>query len=71
MSKLCFNYESGEFEEIDRDGYSWTLGEYVTIWDDSPYKRAEEEEEKERQKKEEEEREEEERMRLLYDKDDD
>lgn len=44
MSKWCFNYDSGEYEYIDRDGYSWDRGEYVYNWDDSEYKREEEEE---------------------------
>ena len=48
MSKWCFNYESGEYEYIDRDGFSWDQGEYVYNWDDSEYKREEEEEEKRR-----------------------
>ncbi len=54
MSKWCFNYESREYEDIDKDGYSWTLGKYVNNWDDSEYKR-EKEEEKRRRKEEEEE----------------
>ena len=29
MSKWCYNYDSGEYEDIDKDGYSWTRGEYV------------------------------------------
>lgn len=29
MSKRAYNYDSGEYEDIDRDGYSWTRGEYV------------------------------------------
>lgn len=29
MSKWCFNYESGEYEDIEKDGYSWSRGEYV------------------------------------------
>ena len=37
MSKWCFN------EDIDRDGYSWTTGEYTYNWDDSEYQREEEE----------------------------
>lgn len=28
MSKWAFNYESGEYEDIDKDGFSWTRGEY-------------------------------------------
>ena len=43
MSKWVFNYESGEYEDIDRDGYSWTRGEYTYNWDDSEYRREEEE----------------------------
>lgn len=43
MSKWCFNYDSGEYEDIDKGGYSWTQGEYVYNWDDSEYKREEEE----------------------------
>ena len=53
MSKWCFNYESGEYEDIEKDGYSWTRGEYVCNWDDSEYKR---EEERRREEEEEEER---------------
>ncbi len=50
MSKWCFNYDSGEYEGIDEDGYSWTQGEYANNWDDSEYRR-EEEEEKEGQRR--------------------
>ncbi len=52
MTKWCYNYESGEYECIDRDGYSWDRCEYVYNWDDSEYKREEEnlrKEEKQRQ----------------------
>ena len=45
MSKWCFNYESGEYEEIDRDGFSISQGRYVFNWDDSEFSREEEEEE--------------------------
>ena len=45
MTKWCFNYESGEYEYIDRNGYSWDRGEYVYNWDNSEYKREEEEKE--------------------------
>lgn len=45
MSKYCFNYESGEYEWIDKDGYSIDRGEYVYNWDDREYRREEEEEE--------------------------
>ena len=47
MSKWCFNYETGDYEDIDRDGYSYTSGEYTFNWDDSEYRREEEEEEQE------------------------
>ena len=42
MPKYCLNYESGEYEYIDRDGFSWDRGEYVYNWDDSEYRREEE-----------------------------
>ncbi|SCW80048.1 hypothetical protein SAMN02910400_02494 [Lachnospiraceae bacterium C10] len=37
-------YDSGEYEDIDHDGFSWTRGEYTYNWDDSEYRREEEEE---------------------------
>ena len=49
MSKWCMNYESGEYEYIDADGYSHDRGEYVYNWDDSEYRREEEEEERQRE----------------------
>ncbi len=64
MSKWCYNYDSGEYEDIDEDGYSWTRNEYVLNWDDSEYKREAQEEETRR-------REEEEERRRYYDKDED
>ncbi len=39
--KWCLNYDSGEYEWIDEDGFSWDQGEYVYNWDDSEYKREE------------------------------
>ena len=45
MSKWCFNYESGEYEEIDRDGFSISQGRHVFNWDDSEFRRVEKEEE--------------------------
>lgn len=51
MSKWCFNYESGEYEYIERDGFSIDQGEYVYNWDDSEYRREEEEEEKEKERR--------------------
>ncbi len=43
MSKWCFNYDSGEYENIERDDFSIDQGEYVYNWDDSEYRREEEE----------------------------
>lgn len=43
MSKWCFNYETGDYEDIDRDGFSYTTGEYTNNWDDSEYLQEEEE----------------------------
>ena len=48
MPKWCFNYESGDYEYIERDGFSIDQGEYVYNWDDSEYRREEEEEEEHR-----------------------
>jgi hypothetical protein len=53
MSKYCFNYDSGEYENIERDGFSIDQGEYVYNWDDSEYRREEEEVEEERRRNEE------------------
>ena len=55
---LCYNYDSGRYEDIDEDGYSWDQGKYVHCWDDSPY-----EDEREEERRREEEEEEEERRR--------
>lgn len=48
MPKYCMNYETGEYEYIDRDGFSIDRGEYVYNWYDSEYRREEEEEERRR-----------------------
>ena len=48
MPKYCYNYDSGDYEYIDENGYSWDRGEYVYNWDDSEYRREEEEEERNR-----------------------
>ena len=58
MGKWCLNYDSGEYEDIDENGYSSTRGEYVYNWDDSEYRR-EREEEEQREREEEERRREE------------
>ena len=63
MSKWCLNYDSGDYEEIDRHGFSYDRGEYVWNWDDSEYLREEEEREEERRREEEERRREEEERR--------
>lgn len=39
------NYDSGEYEWIDENGYSWDQGEYVYSWDDSDYRNECDEEE--------------------------
>lgn len=44
MPKYCFNYDSGEYEWIEEDGYSIDQGEYVYNWDDSEYRSEQEEE---------------------------
>lgn len=43
--KYCMNYDSGEYEWIDEDGYSLDHGEYVYNWDDSDYINERDEEE--------------------------
>ena len=48
MPKWCLNYESGDYEYIEQDGFSIDRGEYVYNWDDSEYRREEEEEEERR-----------------------
>ena len=35
--KWCYNYDSGEYEWIDENGYSWDQGEFVYNWDRSVY----------------------------------
>ena len=54
MPKWCLNYESGDYEYIEQDGFSIDRGEYVYNWDDSEYRREEEEEEEERRRNDEE-----------------
>ena len=48
MAKYCYNYESGEYEYIERDGFSIDQGRYAYNWDNSEYRREEEEEERRR-----------------------
>ena len=54
MSKYCFDYETGEFENIEEDGFSIDRGEYTYNWDDSEYRREHEEEEEEQRRRDEE-----------------
>ena len=44
MAKYVFDYETGEYEYIEKDGFSVNRGEYTYNWDDSEYRREEEEE---------------------------
>lgn len=44
MSKYCFNFESGQYENIDENGFSMEQGAFVNNWDDSEYQREREEE---------------------------
>ena len=46
MAKWCLNYDSGEYEHIDKDGFSYDRGEYVYHWDDSEYRQEEDEEQR-------------------------
>ena len=49
MAKWCFNYESGAFEDINEEGYSFTQGRYVDNWDDSEYRSEEAGQERQRE----------------------
>lgn len=48
MAKYAFDYETGEYEYIEEDGFSIDRGEYTYKWDDSEYRREEEEESRSR-----------------------
>lgn len=37
MPKWCLNYDSGDLEFIDENGFSYTQGEVVFNWDRSAY----------------------------------
>ena len=41
MSKWCMNYETGDYDYIERDGFCVSTGEYTYNWDDSEYRREE------------------------------
>ena len=45
MAKFCLNYDSGNYEWIEENGFSVTQGRYIENWDRSAYRREEEEEE--------------------------
>ena len=42
MAKYVFDYETGEYEYIERDGFIIDRGEYTYNWDNSEYRREEE-----------------------------
>lgn len=44
MAKYVLDYETGEYEYIESDGFSIDRGEYTYNWDDSEFRREEEEE---------------------------
>lgn len=48
MAKWCLNYDSGNYEYIEKDDYSIDQGKYVYNWEDSEYEREEKEEEERR-----------------------
>lgn len=54
MFKWCFNYESGKYEHISRNGFSLEQGGFVLLWDDSEYRQEEEERQQEAWRQEEE-----------------
>ena len=41
MAKWCFNYDSGEYEYIDRNGFSFSSGEFFFNCDNSEYQNEE------------------------------
>ncbi len=43
MSKWTLDFETGEYANIERDGFNIDRGEYTYNWDDSEYRREEEE----------------------------
>ena len=42
MSKWTLDFETGEYVNIERDGFNIDRGEYTYNWDDSEYRREEE-----------------------------
>lgn len=49
ISKIFYNYESGKYENIDRDGFSYIQGTYAYYWDNSEYQEEERRREDEHQ----------------------
>lgn len=47
MTKCFFNYDSGEYQDIDKNGYSYIQGAYVYNLDDNEYRREQLEEKQE------------------------
>lgn len=41
MPKLCYNYESGQYEYLEKDGFSVERGEYVQLWEETECRREE------------------------------
>lgn len=39
MAKWAFNYDSGNYEYIESDGFRIDHGDYAYNWDDSEYRR--------------------------------
>ena len=69
MPKYCLNYDTGDYEWIDEDGYSIDRGECTYNWDDSEDRQREEEERRQEEEREEEERRREEDERSWNDED--
>ena len=42
MAKWAFNYDSGDYEYIESDGFRIDHGDYAYNWDNSEYRREEE-----------------------------
>ena len=37
MAKACINYETGNLEIIERNGFSHDTGDFTLSWDQTPY----------------------------------
>lgn len=38
MAEWCLNYETGDYDYIEKDGFCQSTGEYTYNFDDSPYR---------------------------------